>query len=60
MVMSILSVGMGAVVGAHIAPVLARGPYTSLGQGGSMSRGSDAPVLTSQGSGDVEIVPDGV
>jgi hypothetical protein len=39
--------GNGCRGGAHIAPILARGPYMSLGQGGSMSKGSDAPVLTS-------------
>jgi hypothetical protein len=48
------------VVGAHAALVLARGPYASLGRGGSVPRGLGAPVLTLQGSGEVEIVPDGV
>jgi hypothetical protein len=51
---------MGAVVGAHAAPNLAREPYVSLGRGDSMPRGSDAPVLTLQGSGEAEIVPDRV
>jgi hypothetical protein len=60
MVMSIPSVGMDVVVGTHAAPVLARGPYTSLGRGGSMPRGSSAPVLTLQGLGEAEIVSDRV
>jgi hypothetical protein len=51
---------MGAVVGAHAALVLDRGSYASLGRGRSMPRGSGAPVLTLQGSGEAEIVPDGV
>jgi hypothetical protein len=58
--MSVPSVEMGAVVGAHAAPILAKGPYASLGRGKSMPRGSGAPVLTLQGSGEAEIVPDGV
>jgi hypothetical protein len=60
MVVYVLSVGIGAVVGAHAAPVLARGPYASLWRGESMPRGSDAPVLTLQGSSEAEIIPDGV
>jgi hypothetical protein len=60
MVVSVPSVGMGAVVGAHAALVLARGSYASLGRGGSVPRGSGAPVLTLQGSSEAEIVPDGV
>jgi hypothetical protein len=47
------------VVGAYVAPNCARGPYVSLGQGRSVLRGSGTPMLTSQGSGEVEIVPDG-
>jgi hypothetical protein len=47
------------VVGAHATTNCARGPYASLGQGGGMPRGSDTPMLTSQGSGEAEIVPDG-
>jgi hypothetical protein len=46
------------VVGAHTAPSCARGPSASLGRGGSMPTGSGAPILTSQGSGEAEIVPD--
>jgi hypothetical protein len=60
MVMSVPSAGMSAVVGAHAAPGLARGPYVSLGQGGSVLRGSVSPVLTLEGSGEAEIVPDRV
>jgi hypothetical protein len=60
MVVSVPSVGMGAVVGAHAAPGLARGPYASLGRGGSMPRGSGAPMLILQGLGEAENVPDGV
>jgi hypothetical protein len=60
MVMSVLSLGMGALVGALMAPGLARGPYASLGRVGSKPRGSEAPVLTLQGSNEVEIVLDGV
>jgi hypothetical protein len=44
------------VVGAHTASSCAREPYASLGRGGSMPRGSGAPMLTSQGSGEAEIV----
>jgi hypothetical protein len=54
------SLGMGAVVGAHTAPGLARGPYVSLGRGGSMPRESGVPVLTLQRLGETEIVLDGV
>jgi hypothetical protein len=50
---------MGAAVGVHVAPGCARGPYASLEQGGSVPRGSGAPMLTWQGSGEVEIVSDG-
>jgi hypothetical protein len=57
--MSVPSVGTGAMVGAPVAPRLARGLHVSLGQGGSMPRGSGAPVLTLQGSGEAEMVPDG-
>jgi hypothetical protein len=60
MIMSIPLVGMGAVVEAHTVPGLARGLYASLGRGKSMSRGSSAPVLMSQGSDEAEIVSDGV
>jgi hypothetical protein len=48
------------MVGAHAAPGLARGPYASLGRGRNMPRVSGAPVLTLQGSGEAEIVPNGV
>jgi hypothetical protein len=57
--MSVSSVGMGVVVGALAAPRLARGLHMSLGRGGSMPRGSGALVLTLQGSGEAEVVPDG-
>jgi hypothetical protein len=57
--MSIPLAGMDAVVGAPVAPRLARGLYVSLGQGRSTPRGSGAPVLILQGSGEAEIVPDG-
>jgi hypothetical protein len=59
MVMFVPSVGMGVVVGALVAPRLARGLHVSLGQGRSMPRGSSAPMLTLWGSGEVDIVPDG-
>jgi hypothetical protein len=49
--MSVPSVGTGAVVGAHVAPLLARGLYVSLRRGESMLGGTGAPVLTLQGSG---------
>jgi hypothetical protein len=39
---------------------LARGPYASLGQGESMPRGSDVPVLTLKGSGEAEITLEGL
>jgi hypothetical protein len=58
--MSVPSVGMGVVVGAPVAPRLARGLHVSLGQGRSMPRGSGAPVLMLWGSGEEEIVPDEV
>jgi hypothetical protein len=60
MVMFIPSLGMGAMVGTHVAPGLAQGPYASLKRGESMPWGSDAPMLTLQGSDEAEIVPDGV
>jgi hypothetical protein len=56
--MSVPSVGMGAVVGTPVAPCLARGLHASPERGKSMPRGSDTPVLTLQGSDEVEIVPD--
>jgi hypothetical protein len=58
MVVPVPSLGMGAMVGAHMAPSLARELYMSLGRGGSMPRGSGAPMLMLQGSGEAEIVPD--
>jgi hypothetical protein len=70
MVVFVPSLGMGVVVGAHAAPGLARGSCASLGRGGSMPRGSNAfvltlqgsgvPVLTLQGSGEAEIISDRV
>jgi hypothetical protein len=60
MVVSVPSMGTGAVVGAHVASHLARGLYVSLGRGGSMPIGSGAPVLTLQGLGEAEIVPNRV
>jgi hypothetical protein len=60
MVVSVPSLGLGAVVGAHVAPSLARGPYTSLERGERMTRGLGAPTLTLQGSGEAEIVPNRV
>jgi hypothetical protein len=57
--MSTLSAGMDAVVGAPVTPRLARGLHVSLGRGRSTPRGSGAPVLILQGSGEAEIVPDG-
>jgi hypothetical protein len=41
-----------------VAPRLARGLHVSLRRGRSTLRGSGAPVLTSQGSGEAEIVPE--
>jgi hypothetical protein len=41
-----------------VAPRLARGLHVSLGRGRSMPRGSGAPVLTLQGSGEAKIVLD--
>jgi hypothetical protein len=58
--MSVPSVGMGAMVGTPMAPCLARGLHASLERGRSMPRGSSTPVLTLQGSGKAEIVPDKV
>jgi hypothetical protein len=43
-------IGNGCHGGAQAASGLARGPYASLGRGGSMPRGLDAPVFTLQGS----------
>jgi hypothetical protein len=60
MVVLVPSLGTGAVVGAHATPGLARGPYVSLGRGRNMPRGSGAPVLTLQGSGEAEIIFDEV
>jgi hypothetical protein len=57
--MSVPLVGMGTVVGALAAPHLARGLHMSLGRGRSMPRGSGTLVLTLQGSGKAEVVPDG-
>jgi hypothetical protein len=37
-VVSVPSVGIGAVVGAHVTPGLAIGPYASLGRGRDRSR----------------------
>jgi hypothetical protein len=56
--MSVPSAGMSAVVRASVAPRLARGLHVSLGRGRSMPSGLDAFVLTLQGSGEAEIVPD--
>jgi hypothetical protein len=50
--------GTGAAVRAPVAPHLARGLHVSLGRGRSMPRGSGAPMLTLQGSGKAEIIPD--
>jgi hypothetical protein len=44
--------------GPRGSPRLARGLHVSLGRGRSMPRGSGAPMLTLQGSGEAEIVPD--
>jgi hypothetical protein len=55
--MFVPSVGMGAVAGTRMAPCLARGLHASLERARSMPRGSGTPVLTLQGSGEVEIVP---
>jgi hypothetical protein len=41
-----------------VAPYLVRGLHASLERGRSMPRGSGVPVLTLQGSGEEEIVPD--
>jgi hypothetical protein len=60
MVVLVPSLGTGAVVGAHAAPRLARGPYVSLERGRNMPRGSGAPVLMLQGSGEAEIISDEV
>jgi hypothetical protein len=57
-VMFVPSAGMGAAVRAPVAPRLAKGLHVSLRRGRSMPRGSDAPVLTLQGSGESEIVLD--
>jgi hypothetical protein len=53
------SAGEGAVVRAPVAPRLARGLHVSLGRDKSTPRGSGAPVLTLQWSGEAEIVPNG-
>jgi hypothetical protein len=50
--MSVPSAGMGVVVTAPVAPRLAKGLHMSLEQDRSMPRGSDALVLTLQGSGE--------
>jgi hypothetical protein len=47
------------VVGGHAALSCTRGPYASLRRGGNMPRGSGILSLTSQGSGEAEIVLDG-
>jgi hypothetical protein len=60
MVVFVPSLGMGAMVGAHTALGLDRGPYASLGLGKSMPTGSGILVIMLQGSGEVEIVPDRV
>jgi hypothetical protein len=52
--------GMGAVVGDHAALGLARGCHASLGRGGSVPRGSGAPVPMLQGSGEAENAPNGL
>jgi hypothetical protein len=52
--------GSGAMVRALVALCLARGLHVSLRRGRSTPRGSGAPVLTLQGSGEAEIVPDRV
>jgi hypothetical protein len=57
-VMSVPSEGMGAAVRAPVAPRLAKGLHVSLGRGKNMPRRSAAPVLTLQGTGEAEIVPD--
>jgi hypothetical protein len=44
------------VVRTPVVPCLARGLHASLERGRSMPRGSGAPMLTLQGSGEAEIV----
>jgi hypothetical protein len=56
--MSIPLVGVGVVVRAPMAPRLARGLHVSLERGRSMLRGSGAPMLMLQGSGEAEIALD--
>jgi hypothetical protein len=60
MIVSVPSVGIGAMVGAHATPILVRGSNASLRRGRSMPRGSGTPMFMLQGSGEAEIVPDGV
>jgi hypothetical protein len=59
-VVSVPSVGMGVVVGDHTALGLAKGRHASLGRGGSVPRGSGAPVPMLEGSGEAENAPDGL
>jgi hypothetical protein len=59
-IMSIPSAGMGAVVRATVASYLTRGLHVSLGRGRSTPRGSGAPMLMLQGSGEAEITHDRV
>jgi hypothetical protein len=58
--MSVPSVGMGAMVGDHAALGLARGRHASLERGGSVPRGSGAPVPVLQGLSEAENAPDGL
>jgi hypothetical protein len=51
--------GKGRCGGGPVAPRRARVLHVSLGLGRSMLSGSDAPVLTLQGSDEAEIVSDG-
>jgi hypothetical protein len=53
-------IGNGCRGGGHVAPDIARGPYASLGRDENMPTESGAPMLTLQGSGEEEIIPDGV
>jgi hypothetical protein len=59
-VMSVPSVRMGAMVGGHAALGLARGRHASLERGGSVPRGSGAPVPVLQGLSEAENTPDGL
>jgi hypothetical protein len=58
MVVFVPSLGMGAAVGPTRLPASPEALTRPLGEVESMPRGSGAPVLTLQGSGETEIVPD--